>query len=132
MRMTFLSKYREAGLLILRASIGCLFIYLSGPALLGGAAKWAQFGAEFRHLGIHSHLQWWGFASALAQTVGGVLVIVGLFFRIGLLLTLIRLLIHTIAIWRIGSLPAYVSLEMCIILASLLLIGPGRYSVDKN
>ena len=130
--MTFLSKYREAGLLILRVSLGCLFIYLSGPVLLGGAAQWAQFGAPMRHFGIHSHLQWWGFAGALAQTAGGVLVIIGLLFRVGLILILIRVLAYTIAIWKIGSLPAYASLEMCIVLASLLLIGPGKFSVDKN
>jgi hypothetical protein len=35
MRMTFLSKYREAGLLILQISLGCLFIDLSGRALVG-------------------------------------------------------------------------------------------------
>jgi putative oxidoreductase len=132
MQMTFLSKYRDAGLLILRVSLGCLFIYLSAPALLGGPAKWVQFGAQVRHFGIHSHLQGWGFATALAQTVGGILVIVGLLFRIGLILISIRVLIYTIAIWRIGSIPAYTSLEICIILASLLLIGPGKFSVDKN
>ena len=130
--MTFLSKYREAGLLILRVSLGCLFIYLSAPALLGGAAKWAQFAAPLRHFGILSHLQWWGFAAALAQSIGGVLVLIGFFFRIGLILVLIRLLAYTIATWKIGSLAAYTSLEMCIILASLLLIGPGKFSVDKN
>ncbi len=132
MRMTFLSKYREAGLLILRVSLGCFLVYLSGPALLGGAAKWTQFAAPLRHFGIHSHLQWWGFAGALAQTVGGVLVIVGLLFRIGLILILVRLVVYTIAVWRIGSLPVYASLELCIILLSLLFIGPGKFSVDKN
>lgn len=132
MRLVFLAKYREAGLLLLRISLGLVFLYLSAPVLIAGAAKWARFAAPMRHFGIHAHLQWWGFAGALAQTIGGVLLVAGLFFRIGVILILVTTVIYTIAIWRIGSLSAYTSLEMCVILASLLLIGPGKYSVDKN
>ena len=130
--MTFLSKYREAGLLLLRLSLGCFFLYLSAPVLIGGAAKWAHFAAPLRHLGLHSHLQWWGLAGALVQTIGSVLMIFGLFFRIGVILVLICLTTHALSIWKIGSIVAYASLLACLILVSLLFVGPGRMSVDKE
>ena len=44
MRMQFLSKYREAGLLLLRVSLGLLFIYLTAPALMSGSTRLAQHG----------------------------------------------------------------------------------------
>ncbi|MBA3832696.1 MAG: DoxX family membrane protein [Chthoniobacterales bacterium] len=129
MRMTFLGKYREAGLLILRLGLGCLFIYLSAPVVLGGAAKWAHFAVPLRHFGIRSHLDWWGLTAALLQLIGGVLMLLGLLFRIGVIFNLLWVILVTLAIWRPG-LAAYTSLEMCVILASLLLIGPGKFSFD--
>ncbi len=130
MRMTFLGKYREAGLLLLRFGLGCLFIYLSAPVVLGGAARWVRFAVPLRHFGIHAHLDWWGLTAALLQTIGGVLMLLGLLFRIGVIFNLLWLIVVTLAIWRPG-LASYNSLEMCVILASLLLIGPGKFSFDK-
>jgi hypothetical protein len=34
MRMAFLAKYRESGLLLMRVGLGVLFIILTGPVLL--------------------------------------------------------------------------------------------------
>ncbi len=39
MRLAFLAKYREAGLLLIRVSIGLLFILYAAPALIGLTAK---------------------------------------------------------------------------------------------
>ena len=60
--------------------------------------------------------------------------VLGLFFRVGTLFVLIVTLVHLAAVWDEhgdfhSRLPA---LEMSILLLSLLLIGPGKYSVDKN
>jgi putative oxidoreductase len=65
---------------------------------------------------------------------GGVLMILGLFFRIGVLFALVVTLVHMVAVWHsrgefLVRLPAF---EMSILLISLLFIGPGKYSVDKN
>lgn len=134
MRLAFLGKYRETGLLLLRVSLGLLFIWLTAPALMRGAARCARFGAGVRHLGIHSHYQIWGFVGAFAGCVGGVLLIFGLFFRIGILLVLAISIVHAVMLMKgaAGFHAAVPAIETSIILLSLLLIGPGKFSVDKT
>ena len=38
MRLAFLAKYREFGLLLIRVSVGLLFILYTAPALIQGPA----------------------------------------------------------------------------------------------
>ena len=133
MRMQWLAKYRESGLLLIRVALGVLFIILAGPVLLSGS-EWAAFGSAARNVGLSSNFQFWGFLGALAGCVGGTLMIFGLFFRPGLLLVLAITIIHTLgAIDRSGTLrPALGAIELCLILIGLLFVGPGKYSVDKT
>src|ERR1017187_1859807 len=132
--LQFLSKYRETGLLLIRASIGLIIIVLIAPVLWSGSGSWEHFGSAMKHLDFHSHYKFWGFTGALLGCAGGVLMILGLFFRIGVLFVLIITVIHLVALWGnsgdfYARLPA---LEMSILLLSLLFVGPGKYSVDKN
>jgi putative oxidoreductase len=131
--LQFLGKYRETGLLLVRASLGLIFIILLGP-VLWNPGSWEHFGSAMRHLDFHSHFKFWGVVGAVLGCVGGVLMVLGLFFRIGVLLALVVTLVHLIALWGSGGgfyerLPA---LEMSILLVGLLLVGPGKYSVDKS
>lgn len=133
MRLTFLAKYREAGLLLVRISIGLLFILYTAPALIGGPKAWAHFGAGAGHFGLHSHLQLWGFFGSLLGCLGGALMIFGLFFRIGVLLVLVLAIGYAFAVYEgTGFRVALPSIEMCFVLAGLVFIGPGKYSVDKT
>ena len=132
--LQFLGKYRETGLLLFRASIGLVFIVLIAPILSSGHGSWEHFGSAMRHLGFHSHYEFWGFVGAILGCAGALLVIVGLFFRIGVVFALVVTLVHLIAVWHsrgefLVRLPAF---EMSILLISLLFIGPGKYSIDKN
>ena len=131
--LQFLGKYREGGLLLIRASLGLIFIFLLGP-LLWNPGSWEHFGSAMRHLDFHSHFKFWGIAGAVLGCVGGVLMVLGLFFRIGVLCALIVAIVDLVAAWsaRGGFLMRLPALEMSILLVSLLLIGPGKYSVDKN
>ena len=133
MRMQWLAKYRETGLLLMRVALGVLFIILTGPVLLS-SAKWAAFGSAVRNLGLSTNFQFWGFLGALAGCVGGALMIFGLFFRPGVLLVLAITIIHTLgAVDRSGTLRAALgAIELCLILTGLLFVGPGKYSVDKT
>ena len=133
MRLAFLAKYREGGLLLIRVSLGLLFILYAAPALIGGPKAWAHFGAGADHFGLHSHIQIWGFLGSLLGCLGGVLIIFGLFFRIGVLLVLVLALAHAIAVYDgSGFRVALPSIEMCLVLAGMLFVGPGKYSVDKT
>lgn len=133
MRLAFLAKYREAGLLLIRVSLGLLFILYTAPVLIGGPTAWAHFGAGARNWGLTSHFQLWGFVGSLFGCLGGVLMIFGLFFRIGVLLVLVLAIGHAIAVEKgPGFRAALPSIEMCFVLAGILFVGPGKYSVDKT
>jgi putative oxidoreductase len=132
--LKFLAKYRETGFLLIRASIGLIFIILIAPVLWSGRGSWEHFGSAMHNLDVHGHYQFWGFTGAVLGCAGGVLMILGLFFRLGVLFTLAITVVHLIGIWSSRGdfhtrLP---SLEMAILLLSLLFIGPGKYSVDKS
>ena len=133
MRLAFLAKYSDFGLLLIRISIGILFILYTAPALMSGPSAWAHFGAGARNFGIHSHFQAWGFIAALLGFSGSVLVILGLFFRPGILLLLVLAIAHAIGVKHgSGFRNALPSIEMCFVLAGILFVGPGKYSVDKT
>jgi putative oxidoreductase len=131
--LQFLGKYRETGLLLFRASIGLIMIILIAPVLWSGQGSWEKFGSAMRELDFHSHYTFWGFVGAVLGCAGGVLMVLGLFFRVGVLFTLAVTVVHLVGVWGradfYGRLPA---LEMAILLLCLLFIGPGKYSVDKN
>ncbi len=132
--LQFLGKYRETGLLLFRVSIGLIMIILIAPVLWNGEGSWEHFGSAMRHLDFHAHYRFWGFVGALFGCAGGILMILGLFFRIGVLLSLAVTVVHLVAVWdTTGEFRARMpALEMAILLLCLLFIGPGKYSVDKN
>ncbi len=131
--LQFLGKYREGGLLLIRVSIGLMFVILIAPVLWSGQRGWEHFGSAMRHLDFHSHYAFWGFVGALAGCAGGLLMVLGLFFRIGVLLTLAVTLVYLVGVWGAeGFHVRILPLEMSVVLFSLLFIGPGKYSVDKN
>ena len=134
MRMAFLAKYREAGLLLMRVGLGVAFIILTGPVLLGGPSRWATFGSAIRNLGLTSNYQFWGFLGALAGCTGAALMIFGLLFRPGVLLVLAITLVHTIGAFDGGGTVRgnLAAIELCVMLVGLLFVGPGKYSVDKT
>ncbi len=133
MRLAFLAKYREAGLLLIRVSLGLLFILFTAPVLIDGPKAWAHFGGGADHFGLHSHFQIWGFLGALLGCLGGVLMIFGLFFRLGVLFVLVLALGHAIGSYgESGFRAALPAIELCFVLAGLLFVGPGAYSVDKT
>jgi len=87
-----------------------------------------------RVFNFHSHLEWLGFVGALAACIGGILIVLGLAFRLGLLLAFIVALVNAIMVAHsVPDLyPKLIPIEIVVILICLAFIGPGKYSVDKG
>src|SRR5437016_1420663 len=83
MILSFLNKYREGGIFLLRLGIGILLVGASLPIVAGGSAKWhLAAGMLAKTLHLTSHLNVWGGIIAFSELIGGVLLIVGLLFRL--------------------------------------------------
>ena len=127
-----LDKYRHTGLLILRAGIGAMFMMHGFPKLMGGPDAWVKIGASTAFLGIHFAPMFWGFMAAIAEFGGGLLLALGFFFRPALAL-LLTVMVTAVAMHfglKQGFVTASHAIEDGILFLSLILIGPGRFSLD--
>jgi putative oxidoreductase len=133
MVLTFLNRYRDIGLLILRIGIGCMFIFHGAPKMFGGPEKWEKVGMAMASVGIEFMPVFWGFMAAFAEFIGGICVILGLFFRPACILLTIAMAVAVSMHLRRGDglQVASHAIEDGIVFLSLILIGPGKYSIDE-
>ncbi|MCK5427530.1 MAG: DoxX family protein [Thermodesulfovibrionia bacterium] len=134
MLLTFLSKYRNIGLLILRIGIGCMFLFHGAPKIFGGPEKWEQLGMAMSNVGIQFMPVFWGFMAAFSEFIGGICIILGLFFRpVCILLTITMIVAAAMHLGKGDGLRgASHAIEAGIVFLSLILIGPGKYSLDEK
>lgn len=134
MILTQLTKFRDFGLLFLRAGIGAAFIYNSRGLMFGGPAAWHKLGLAVTYVGMHLWPTFWGFMAAFSQFFGAILLILGFCFRPATILLAITMAVAATMHLRSGDgfMKASWALEMAILFFSLIFIGPGRYSVDKS
>jgi putative oxidoreductase len=135
--MAFFSKmgnYRNFGLLIIRIGLGLMFIYHGLPKLEGGVDSWKALGSSTKYVGIHFLPVFWGLMAALVETVGGVLLVIGLAFRPVCLLLVVNLIVAAFFHFGKGDglMGASHAIEDAVMFAGLLFLGPGKYSVDKK
>ena len=128
-----LGNYKNFGLLIIRVGLGIMFIYHGYPKLLGGQKMWEQLGESTKYVGIHFMPMIWGLLCAVVETVGGVLLIIGFWFRPACIFLLLNLLVAAISQFHNGGLEAAAHpIEDAITFAGLIFLGPGKFSVDKK
>ncbi|RNI29638.1 DoxX family protein [Rufibacter immobilis] len=127
-------RYQDAGLLLLRIGIGIMFILHGWPKITGGPEMWAKVGGAMGTLGITFGATFWGFMASFAEAGGGLLLLLGLFFRPATLLMFFTMLVASYMHYTSGDGFAGYShaLEAAILFISLFFIGPGRYSLDNN
>ena len=135
----FLSRNRDAGLLMLRLTLGALFLWAHGWAkLTGGIEGWRGIGGAMKSLGISFWPVFWGFIATMAETAGILLFMIGFAFRPACLLIAMTMAVAGIFAWHhhdkdITSLQgASHAWELGLVFLSMIFIGPGKYSVDKN
>lgn len=128
-----LGKYRNTGLLILRAGLGAMMAYHGLPKLMGGPEKWTGIGGSMNTVGIDFIPIFWGFMAAITEAVGGLFLILGIFFRpVNMLLVFTMIIAVLVHLGKDGLQGASHAIELGIVFFSLIFIGPGKYSVDKK
>ena len=129
-----LDKYRDIGLLILRIGIGAAFVCHGYPKIVGGPEVWARIGGALSSIGIDFAHTPMGLIAGLAEGVGGLLLMLGLFTRPACFFLLNTMIVATLMHVRAGDPFVKYShaLEAAILFFSLLLIGPGKYSLDEK
>ncbi|MBE8713408.1 DoxX family protein [Sphingobacterium hungaricum] len=132
--MKNLSKYRDLGILIIRLGIGAMMLTHGVPKLLGGVDTWEKVGSSMGIFGIHFLPVVWGFLAAATETVGSILLILGLWTRPACLLLAFTMLVALSKHLAQGDglSGASHAIEFFCVYLGLLFIGPGKYSVDKR
>ena len=125
-----LGRYADVGLLIFRLGFGLGFIYYHGGVKLGESAEdWIQTGSAMQHFGITFGYYYWGAAAAIGETLGGLLLALGLFFRpAAAMLTWIMITAFTDNSLTGGQTSH--PFKNIWLFAGMIFIGPGKYSLD--
>jgi putative oxidoreductase len=130
MILTNLSKYSDCGLLLIRVGLGVAFMAHGLPKLAGGPPAWEGLGQK---VGLPLPVAF-GFLAAVSEFVGGLMLIGGVYFRVACILLIGTMAGALFSHLRAGDgfLKYSHALESLIVFAGLLLVGPGKYSVDRK
>lgn len=130
-----LSQYRNLGLLLLRASVGLYMAFGHGLGkITGGPEQWAQLGGVMEGIfGFVVVPAAWGFLAAAAEFVGALLVTVGLLTRPAALVLVLNMTVAALAhITGVIEGSPELALIYGFAFLSLVLVGPGAYSLDGD
>ena len=130
---TNLGKFRDFGLLLLRALFGLYMAFGHGLGkITGGPEQWAGLGGTMEIFGLGFAPTFWGFMAAVAEFVGALLVAIGFLTRPAALLLVLNMSVAATA-HITGAIDGGPEMALLygIVFLSLLFIGPGKYSVDE-
>ena len=129
-----LGNYKNFGLLIMRIGVGAMMMVHGLPKLTAGTEKWGKVGESMESFGITFAPVFWGFMASVSEAIGGLLIILGLFFRPAALLLLITMIVAATKHFTQGDgiQGAGHAVELAFVFFGFLFLGPGKYSVDKN
>jgi putative oxidoreductase len=129
-----LSKYSDFGLLAGRVGLGVMYVLHGWPKLAAGQVGWEKYGHAMASIGIAFLPKLWGLAAGLSELGGGILLILGLFYRPACFFIGLTMFVAFMFLLRSGHGFSDFSrpLEMVFVFAILLFVGPGKYSFDKG
>lgn len=129
------------GLLCMRLVLGSTMIAYGVPKFLGGSAYLQQVGSAMKIFGLGSGFEAFGLLAAMIEVVGGIMLILGTFYRTSCLMLAFVMVMATL--FKRATLPDGATsvdfimaclhpLSMAGIFLSILFLGPGRLSVQKD
>lgn len=134
LKLSFLSRYADFGLLLIRLGLGAMMIFHGWPKLAGGPERWEGVGAAMGALGITFFPVFWGFMAAVTEVFGGLLLAVGFLTRFACVFLAFVMLVATLMHLNAGDglKGASHAIEVGLVFLGLILVGPGRLSVDRG
>ncbi|HQU09589.1 MAG TPA: DoxX family protein, partial [Opitutales bacterium] len=101
---------------------------------IGGMQEWEMIGSVMANYGITVYPTAWGILCMSAEAIGGILFLLGLFFRPVCFILLFNMLMALSYHYFSADTFQHAELTMIygIVFLSFLFIGPGRYSVDNR
>jgi len=130
---TFFTK-PNFGLLVIRVVIGAMFIQHGVTKFLAGKPTLEALGKSMAIFGVGAYPIFWGFLAALAESLGGLLMVLGYHFRVAMFFLTCTMIVATISMYQSTHdiLHYGWSLEIGAVFLGLLFVGPGRFSIDKS
>lgn len=126
-----LSKYQDAGLLIFRLGFGLGFLFFHGwGKLIGGPELWEGLGGAMSVFGINFGHTFFGFMAAFAESIGGIMIAAGLFYRPIAAMLAFTMFVAMMRHFITGEGSAGHSFKNMFVLLGLMPLGPGKYSLD--
>ena len=129
-----LGNYKNFGLLVMRAGLGIMMFMHGLPKLTGGIPKWEALGHDMSYLHIHFMPAFWGFMCAVTECIGGLLCVLGLWFRFVCILMFINFVVAVLSHMAAGDgiMGASHAIELVFVFFGLTFVGAGTLSIDKS
>lgn len=128
---------RDIGLTIIRLGIGASMLIFHGYGkITGGTEVWEKVGSNMDIIGVNFYPVFWGFMAAFSESIGSVLIMIGVLFRPATVLLAFTMFMAAL---RHLTLPeeaagagwsgASHAIELLVIYVGLFFVGPGSYVV---
>jgi len=134
MLVNFLNRNRDIGILFIRIGIGLAFVFVYGEAkMFAGPDLWTKLGGAMSNLGITFAPAFWGFLSASAEFIGGILFTIGLFTRpVAIIMAFNMIVAMTMHFtmhdqWNKVIIP----IQLFSVFIAIIFLGAGKYSLDN-
>jgi putative oxidoreductase len=129
-----MERTTDFGILVLRLTLGAMIAWHGFPKFIGGVPVWTEVGGAMASIGVTFSPVFWGFCAAVAEFFGGIALAFGLFTRVVALLLAFTMVVAAIMHFRIGDglQGASHAIELASVFVAMVLIGPGRFSVDQK
>lgn len=117
----------------MRVGIGAMMIMHGYPKLFGGPERWTKLGDNMKMFGVKFYPEIWGFLAAASESIGGLFLVLGFFFRPSCFLLMCTMIVAaTRHLSKDPFMDASHAIELGFVFLGLFILGPGKYSVDKS